>query len=331
MSEQSPPRQLELDREFSHETLERVRVFLNQALRGKPDVVNDLLICLLARGHLLIEDKPGLGKTTLAKATAAAIGGRFARVQCTPDLLPSDITGFNIFNQRTQEFEFRPGPVFADVLLADEINRATPRTQSALLEAMAERQVTVDTQRHALCDEFFVIATQNPDDQHGTYPLPEAQLDRFAMKLSIGYPDRDDEMQMLRDAVGQVDEPLRLQEPILSPRQLRGVQQVVAKVWVAPAIQEYLVNLAHATRNHPRVIVGLSPRAVLVLQRASQAHAFLQHRDWVTPDDIHAVAGPVFSVRLTVDQEDPESVIREVLETVPVPTHDRSQLEETIR
>jgi MoxR-like ATPase len=330
MSEQVSPRQLESDREASHEALDRVRSFLNQALRGKQEVVNDLLICLLARGHLLIEDKPGLGKTTLAKATAAAMGGRFARVQCTPDLLPSDITGFNIFNQRTQEFEFRPGPVFADVLLADEINRATPRTQSALLEAMAERQVTVDTQRHGLCDEFFVIATQNPDDQHGTYPLPEAQLDRFAMKLSIGYPDRDDEMQMLRDAVQQADEPLRLHQPILSPRQLRGVQQLVAKVWVAPAIQEYLVNLAHATRNHPRVLVGLSPRAVLVLQRAAQARAFLQHRGWVVPDDIHDVAGPVFSVRLTVDQDEPESVIREVLDTVPVPTHDRSQLEETI-
>jgi MoxR-like ATPase len=166
-----------------------------------------VLICLLARGHLLLEDRPGLGKTTLAKALAEAIGGSFARVQCTPDLLPSDITGFNIFNQKTQEFDFRPGPVFADVLLADEINRATPRTQSALLEAMAERQVTVDAERFALGGSFFVIATQNPHEQHGTYPLPEAQLDRFAMKLEIGYPPREDERAMLAAAVGPCSSP----------------------------------------------------------------------------------------------------------------------------
>jgi len=327
----SDPNTAEQELVTAHEALDQVRIFLNQALRGKPEVVADLLVCLLARGHLLIEDKPGLGKTTLAKATAAAMGGRFARVQCTPDLLPSDITGFNIFNQRTQEFEFRTGPVFADVLLADEINRATPRTQSALLEAMAERQVTVDTHRHALCDEFFVIATQNPEDQHGTYPLPEAQLDRFAMKLSIGYPDREDEMQMLRDAVEQADQPLKLDYPILSAHQLRRIQVVVAKVWVAPSIQEYLVDLAAATRNHPRVMIGLSPRAVLVLQRTAQARAFLQHRHFVIPDDIHDVAGPVFGVRLSVDQDDPQVVIRNILDSVPVPTYDASQLQEAAR
>jgi MoxR-like ATPase len=316
------PCDVELELEAAFQSLDQVRSFLNRSLRGKPDVVAHLLVCLLARGHVLIEDKPGLGKTTLAKAIAAAMGGRFARVQCTPDLLPSDITGFHIFNQRTQEFEFRPGPVFADVLLADEINRATPRTQSALLEAMAERQVTVDTQRHALCDEFFVIATQNPEDQHGTYPLPEAQLDRFAMKLSIGYPDRADELLMLRDACEQKDRPAQLESPILAPHQLRTLQGIVAGVWVAPAIQEYLIDLAAATRRHPRILIGLSPRAVLVLQRTAQARAFLQHRSFVTPDDVQEVADAVFSVRLAVDQEDPHAVIRQVLDSIPVPTQD---------
>ncbi|MCI0459485.1 MAG: AAA family ATPase, partial [Gemmataceae bacterium] len=173
--------------------IDGLRAALNHALRGKPQVIEQVLACLLARGHLLLEDLPGLGKTTLAKALAQAIGSRFARVQCTPDLLPGDITGFSVFNQKTREFDFLPGPVFADVLLADEINRTTPRTQSALLEAMAERQVTVDNVRHPLAPTFFVMATQNPVEHHGTYPLPEAQLDRFAMKLSIGYPERDDE------------------------------------------------------------------------------------------------------------------------------------------
>ena len=183
--------------------LDRVRDRLNSVLRGKQDVVQMILACLLTQGHLLLEDRPGLGKTTVAKSLSDSIGGRFARVQCTPDLLPSDITGFHIFNQKTQEFEFRPGPVFSDVLLTDEINRATPRTQSALLEAMGERQVTVDTVRHQLAESFFVIATQNPHEQHGTYPLPEAQLDRFAMKLSIGYARHADECGMLQNAIAR--------------------------------------------------------------------------------------------------------------------------------
>jgi len=187
------------------ERLAALRARLNDVLKGKPAIVHDLLVCLLARGHVLLEDRPGLGKTTLAKALAESLAGRFARVQCTPDLLPSDITGFNLFNQKTREFEFRPGPVFSDVLLADEINRATPRTQSALLEAMAERQVTVDAERFPLAEAFFVIATQNPHEQHGTYPLPEAQLDRFAMRLEIGYPDADDERAILAAAVADAD------------------------------------------------------------------------------------------------------------------------------
>src|ERR1700757_4382102 len=206
---------------------------LNHALRGKPEVVEFVLACLLARGHLLVEDLPGLGKTTLAKALAAATGGPFARVQCTPDLLPGDITGFSVFNQKTREFEFQPGPVFADVLLADEVNRTTPRTQSALLEAMAERQATVDNVRHQLADTFFVIATQNPVEHHGTYPLPEAQLDRFAMKLSIGYPKRDDEMELLALAVGSPNG-VPSEKRVLESGELEALQEQVAQIIVSP-------------------------------------------------------------------------------------------------
>ena len=209
--------------------IDGVRAALNGVLRGKAEVVEHVLACLLARGHLLVEDLPGLGKTTLAKALAQALGGKFARVQCTPDLLPGDITGFRVFDQHTREFEFLPGPVFADVLLADEINRTTPRTQSALLEAMAERQVTVDNVRHVLSDTFFVIATQNPVEQHGTYPLPEAQLDRFAMKLRIGYPGRDHELAMLEAAVGRGADGDRSVAPVMDPGQLRALQDRVAR------------------------------------------------------------------------------------------------------
>lgn len=298
--------------------LSQLRKRLNLALRGKPDVVELVLVCLLANGHLLLEDKPGLGKTTLAKALASGIGGRFARCQCTPDLLPSDITGFNIFNQSTHEFEFRKGPVFADVLLADEINRATPRTQSALLEAMAERQVTVDTRRYSLSDQFFVIATQNPVDQHGTYPLPEAQLDRFAMKLSVGYPAADDEVRMLQDAVGTS----RLtdgDQPVLGMEQLSRIQESVAGLSVAASVQNYLVRLAHETRCHPSIALGLSPRGLLSWQRVAQSRAWLLGRKFVTPDDVQEVAAPVLSVRIGLESAEADAVIQEILERVPVP------------
>jgi MoxR-like ATPase len=293
---------------------------LNAVLRGKADVVENVLVCLLARGHLLLEDRPGLGKTTLAKALAHAVGGRFTRVQCTPDLLPSDVTGFNIFNQKTHEFEFRPGPVFSDVLLADEINRATPRAQSALLEAMAERQVTVDAERYPLSSEFFVIATQNPIDQHGTYPLPEAQLDRFAMKLTVGYPDSQDEIQMLSDAVQGGDEPVATPQ-LLQPGQLRALQQHVVRLRVDPSLQQYLVQLGSATRNHPQITLGTSPRGLLQWQRAAQAKALLSGRDFVTPDDIQQIAIPVLSVRLGVDQDNPIPVIEQILSSVAIPEY----------
>ena len=302
-------------------SMDAVRRRLEGVLKGKQHVVQNVLVCLLARGHILLEDRPGLGKTTLAKALAESLGGRFARVQCTPDLLPSDITGFNIFNQKTREFEFRRGPVFSDILLADEINRATPRTQSALLEAMAERQVTVDAERFALTDEFFVIATQNPHEQHGTYPLPEAQLDRFAMKLKIGYPLREDERDMLRAAVATPGT-IRSgpQEPVLDPGELSRMQDAVAAISVAAHVQDYLVRLAEASRSHRDITLGISPRGLLTWQRTAQASAFLAGRGFVTPDDVQRVAGPVLSVRLGIERPDEAAVIAALVRSVEAPT-----------
>jgi MoxR-like ATPase len=298
--------------------IDGLRCCLNRALRGKAEVVEQVLACLLARGHLLLEDLPGLGKTTLAKALAHAVGGRFARVQCTPDLLPGDVTGFSVFNQKTREFEFLPGPVFAEVLLADEINRTTPRTQSALLEAMAERQVTVDNVRHALSPTFFVIATQNPVEHHGTYPLPEAQLDRFALKLSIGYPGRDDELDLLLGAVGDLSgEPAAGR--VLEEGQLARLQEEVARVAVSPKVAAYLVDLGRATRSHAGVTLGLSPRGLLTWQRVAQAWAFLHHRPFATPDDVQQVAAPVLNVRLGLSPEAAENALKQILEAVPVP------------
>ncbi|MEM9185797.1 MAG: MoxR family ATPase [Planctomycetota bacterium] len=299
----------------------QLRATLNEALRGKQDVVELVIASLLARGHLLLEDLPGLGKTTLAKALAVAVGGRFARVQCTPDLMPSDVTGFNLFNQKTRDFDFKEGPVFADVLLADEINRATPRTQSSLFEAMAERQVTIDKTRHPLPATFFVIATQNPVDSHGAYPLPEAQLDRFAVKLSIGYPDRESELEMLAGAVGSAEAAVPA-AAVLTPDTLCGLQQQVAAVTVGEKVRGYLVDLAAATRDHRDVALGLSPRGLLTLQRVAQARAFLQGRGFTTPDDVQDVAKPVLGVRLSGDFPSPEPVIDQVLRDVPTPILD---------
>ena len=232
--------------------------------------------------------------------------------------MPSDITGFNMFNQKTREFEFSEGPVFANVLLADEINRATPRTQSALFEAMSERQVTIDRATHRLPETFFVVATQNPVDSHGAYPLPEAQLDRFAMKLSIGYPARDTEMEILADHVGTGQQAQAI-ETVLPTTSLHEIQDHVAGVTVAEIVQRYLVDLAEATRNQPGVILGLSPRGLLILQRVAQARAFLQGRRFVTPDDVQDVAKPVLTVRLSGDFDSPDELIDSILSKVPPP------------
>ncbi len=301
------------------DAIDRLRSRLNASLLGKEDVVEMVLVCLLARGHILFDDLPGLGKTTLAKAVALAVGGKFSRVQCTPDLLPSDITGFNIFNQKTRAFEFQHGPVFSDVLLADEINRTTPRTQSALFEAMAERQVTIDNTRHKLSDSFFVVATQNPVEMHGAYPLPEAQLDRFAMKLRIGYPNRNDEMKMLASNIGETEVFGADDESILDPSQLRQLQRHVAEVAVSEPVLEYLVDLAAATRAHADITLGLSPRGLIVWQRVAQAFAHLRGRDFVTPDDVQEVALPVLDVRMGGDLDSSKRNVAEILDSVTVP------------
>jgi len=291
---------------------------LNKTLKGKPQVVEFVIAGLLSRGHILLEDLPGLGKTTLAKALANSIGGSFSRIQCTPDLLPGDITGFSIFNQKNREFEFIKGPVFSDILLADEINRTTPRTQSALLEAMAERQVTVDNYKHILNPTFLVIATQNPVDHHGTYPLPEAQLDRFSMKLSIGYPDFKSESELLASEIGNFKDE-NLIEPCISLNELESFQNQVKNISVSENVRNYLVELAGSTRKHPQINLGLSPRGVLIWQRVSQAWAFLRQRNFVTPDDIQQVAQPVLSVRLSLAPENEALVIKQILESVSVP------------
>lgn len=301
------------------ETIDHLRAALNQSLIGKDDIIELVLACLLARGHLLFDDLPGLGKTTLAKAIAVAVGGELARVQCTPDLLPTDITGFYMFDQKTREFEFHRGPVFSDVVLADEINRATPRTQSAFFEAMSERQVTIDGHSFSLSKSFFVIATQNPVESHGAYPLPEAQLDRFAMKLRIGYPDRASELNMLAANIGSIESKRPVTETVIDPQELTRLQEHVASVALTENVLGYLVDLGHATREHPGVALGLSPRGLLTWQRVAQAWAHLAGRDFVTPDDIQQVAGPVLEVRLAGDFEGAPQIIDELLNSVPVP------------
>ena len=302
------------------ESLGRLRDNLNQILLGKSEQIELVIACILSRGHLLLDDLPGTGKTSLAKALAQCLGGRLARIQCTPDLLPSDVTGFNLFNQKTREFEFHPGPVFADVLLADELNRTTPRTQSALLEAMAERQVTIDAVPHTLSDTFFVIATQNPIDSHGAYPLPEAQLDRFAIKLQIGYPDRSAQVKILEAAASGIDSS-QIAESVLSLEELADLQKSVSTITVHERVREYIVDLVDATREDESIELGVSPRGMLHWQRIAQAWAMLHGRDFVTPSDVVQVAHPVLGVRVLATNGDVDSAIDGVLSRVPAPEY----------
>jgi MoxR-like ATPase len=265
-------------------------------IRGKDEVVRDAVVTLLAGGHLLIEDIPGVGKTTLARALAQGMGGTFRRVQFTSDLLPADIVGVNVFDPSSREFHFRPGPVFCHVLLADEINRTTPRTQSALLQAMEEQQVTLDGTTHALPDPFMVIATQNPLEHHGTYPLPESQMDRFLMRLSMGYPDRTAEKEMIAGRNGA--DPLSGLEAVFAPATLAAARRRVEGVRLDDALLDYLLAIVEGTRGHGSLALGASPRAALALSRAARAVALLEGREFVLPDDIKGLAEPVLAHRL---------------------------------
>ena len=288
---------------------------------GKPESVEHLVTALFARGHLLVEDVPGVGKTMLARAVALSIDCEFSRVQFTPDLLPSDVTGVNVFNQKTREFEFQPGPVFGNVVLGDEINRAPPKTQSALLEAMEEGQVTVDGESHPVPDPYAVIATQNAVERDRTYELPAAQLDRFMKHVDLGYPDPDDEVEMLRRVVGH--HPIEDVEPVASAEDVRRARETVAAVIVEAPIREYATALATHTREHADL--GVSPRGLIHLLRAAQARAVLEDRDYVIPDDVQTEAAVVLSHRVRRDPgdrlggEDGRSVIEDALTATPVP------------
>jgi MoxR-like ATPase len=291
---------------------------------GKEQVVQNSLACLLAGGHLLIEDVPGVGKTTLALSLAKSTGCSFQRIQFTSDLMPSDILGVSVLNPKTNDFEFRQGPLFNQVILADELNRATPRTQSALLEAMNERQVSLDNQTMTLPAPFFVVATQNPHEHHGTFPLPESQLDRFMMRLTIGYPDAASEKAIL--AMGLEHDAARTLDTCLSPVQLLQWMDEVRRIHVASVIDDYILSLVKATRSAERVDVGVSPRGAIALRKAAQARALLQSRDHVVPDDIKALAVPVLAHRLIFSSDqlmDPhgqsERILDHLLQKIPVP------------
>jgi MoxR-like ATPase len=313
------------------ESGERVVANVERVIVGKHNEVRLALVALLCRGHLLIEDVPGTGKTVLAKAIAKSLGCSFRRIQFTPDLLPSDVTGLSIYNQKTQEFEFRPGPIMAQVVLADEINRATPKTQSALLETMEERQATIDGTTYPMPDPFLVIATQNPIEYEGTFALPEAQLDRFMLRMRLGYPQPIDEIVILDEQ--KRSHPIDEVEEVLGVEELRELQAAVREVYVDSTVSDYIVRVVNGTRNHPDVYLGASPRGSIALYRSGQALAALVGRDYVIPDDIKTLAEPALAHRLiiktssTIHDVQPAQVVRELLDTTPVdavrPTGDR--------
>jgi MoxR-like ATPase len=303
---------------------DRVLTEIERAVVGKREALELVLLGFLADGHVLIEDFPGLAKTLIARSFAQAFDMTFARIQFTPDLMPSDVTGSSIFNQRTGDFEFRPGPIFTNLLLGDEINRAPPKTQAALLEAMQERQVTIEGSTNRLERPFLVIATQNPIEYEGTYPLPEAQLDRFLLRLRVGYPARDDEWAVLEQRLERAADDIRI-DAVTDRKGLLELQQALEQVYVSEAVGYYIVDLVAATRTSQRAQVGASPRGALALLKLGRAKALLDGRDFVTPEDVKAVAVPALSHRLMLKPElwvqrvRPEDVVREVLDTVPTP------------
>jgi len=305
------------------EVAERIIANIERVIVGKRDVIELTLVALLCEGHILIEDVPGMGKTTLARAIARSLGCSFQRIQFTPDLLPSDVTGVYFFNQKTQEFEFRPGPVIAQVVLADEINRATPRTQSALLEAMQERQVSIDLETMPLPRPFLVLATQNPIELEGTFPLPEAQVDRFLMKIKLGYPSEEDENEILLRY--EHADPLEALEPVLASEALFSLQDRVRNLRVEQSVREYIVRVTRSTRDHSAVQLGVSPRGTLALYKTTQALAGIRGRDYVIPDDAKYLAPAVLTHRIIIHPQTrlrgrtPEQVITEIVDSVPVP------------
>ena len=302
---------------------ERIIENINRVIIGKDDAIRLGVIALMSRGHVLIEDVPGVGKTMLAKSLSRSTGCSFSRVQFTPDLLPSDITGVSVYNQKTGGFEFRPGPIIAQVVLADEINRATPKTQSALLEAMEENQITVEGVTHPLPQPFMIMATQNPIEYEGTFPLPEAQLDRFLLRIHLGYPSFDDEVSIMDGQ--QLTHPFDELGSVASPEEVVALQMRAREVYVDPLVKQYIVTLADTTRSHRDVSLGASPRASLALQRTSQAQALLRNRDYVLPDDVKELAEPVFSHRLVLTASsrmqgvDGRRLIQQILDSIEVP------------
>ncbi|MFH0913757.1 MAG: MoxR family ATPase [Chloroflexota bacterium] len=308
------------------ETIQRIIENIKTVMVAKPEVLELALVVVLCEGHILIEDVPGIGKTTLAKTLARSLGCSFRRVQCTPDLLPSDITGIHFFNQKRCEFEFRSGPVFSNIVLVDEINRATPRTQSSLLECMEERQVTVDGVTMPLPQPFLVLATQNPVELQGTFPLPEAQLDRFLLKLALGYPSPEDEDTMLLRF--ERASPLERLTAVTSAPEIMSLKREAQEVYVEASVRHYILDIIGKTRRHPSISLGGSPRASLALYRASQALALIRGRDFVLPDDVKHLAAPVLGHRLILSTEaylhntSKEQLIAEVLSSLPVPAEE---------
>ena len=305
------------------ERARRITENVARVIVGKEEVIELCLVALLCEGHILLEDVPGIGKTTLAKAIARSLGCSYKRIQFTPDLLPGDVTGILYFNQKTQEFEFRPGPLMAQVVLADEINRATPRTQSALLEAMQEQQVTVDVETIQLPRPFLVLATQNPIELEGTFPLPEAQVDRFLIKIALGYPNEEDENEILLRY--EREDPLDVLGPVLQAEELLAMQEQARMVQVEASVREYLVKVVRATREHQSVELGVSPRGTLALYKTAQALAAVRGREFVIPDDVKYLAPPVLTHRIMISPQTrlrgrrPEEVMVEIVNTVPVP------------